>query len=81
VPARWVAQFVMISAAITILIYVERFISADPIFTGRDAVVSWNCCAVEWYNNQFPTWTFHYPQLLPCNISIMLFPLPDFSSV
>jgi hypothetical protein len=79
VPRRWVAQFVMVSAAIMIIIYLERFITADHIFTGWDAIVSYNRWAVEWYKNQFPTWTLswgvglrsvQYPQLLPCNISI-----------
>ena len=35
-----------------------------------DAIASWNRWATDWANNQFPTKTWEYPQLIPINLSI-----------
>lgn len=42
----------------------------SSVFTGWDAVVSWNRWAVDWFANHFPYGSLHYPQLIPANLSI-----------
>jgi 4-amino-4-deoxy-L-arabinose transferase-like glycosyltransferase len=42
----------------------------DPVFTDWDAVVSWNRWAVDWAANRLPERTYHYPQLVPANLSL-----------
>jgi hypothetical protein len=69
-PARWIGNVVIFSAVSTLFIYLQRFTTSGHIFTAWDSVVSWNRWAVEWHNNDFPTWIFQYPQLLPTNMSI-----------
>lgn len=40
------------------------------IFTGWDAVVSWNRWAISWALDTFPKGTYNYPQMLPISESI-----------
>ena len=40
------------------------------VFNSWDSLVSWNRWAVEWANNQVPTRTWRYPQLIPTNWSL-----------
>jgi len=40
------------------------------VFEHWDPVTGWNRFALDWANNQFPTNTWHYPQLIPANWSI-----------
>jgi hypothetical protein len=50
------------------------------VFGMRDPSVSYNMWAIAWAQNQFPTLTWHYPQLLSSNWSIpyvMMGTLPD----
>lgn len=44
--------------------------SIGGVFGVRDPSVSYNIWAIAWSNNQFPTMTWHYPQLLTTNWSI-----------
>lgn len=53
---------------IKILIIFEK--NLGSIFDKWDAIISWNRWAVDFFNNRFPTSTWHYPQLLPANWSI-----------
>ena len=43
----------------------------DEAYTLWDNVMSWNRWATEWCTNKFPWKTYHYPQLLPANASII----------
>ncbi|HAC62404.1 MAG TPA: hypothetical protein DCF68_02420 [Cyanothece sp. UBA12306] len=45
----------------------DRIFGTIQVFTAWDAVVSWNRWAVSWSQNQFPTLTWEYPQLIPAN--------------
>ena len=67
---RWLGTSVLLAAAVTLLIYLMRFMEADHVFSAWDAVVSWNRWAVDWYQNRFPSRTHQYPQLIPSNWSI-----------
>jgi len=66
-PTRWVGRIILSTAVVTFLIYLLRFGGSSHIFSAFDAVVSLNRWAVDWHNNQFPTNTHEYPQLLPSN--------------
>ena len=56
---------------IFIILYFSYFLSSfGSIFTKWDAMVSWNRWANSWANNQFPTITYRYPQLIPANWSV-----------
>jgi hypothetical protein len=46
------------------------FKSLGNVFTGWDAVVSWNRWAASWGNNKLPVLVWNYPQLLPILMSI-----------
>ncbi len=41
------------------------------VFNSWDAVLSWNRWALAWSQNQFPSGTWQYPQLLPLNWSMI----------
>ena len=58
--------------AITDLFWAVRvFISnVGTVFNSWDAVLSWNRWAAEWAQNQFPSSSGLYPQLLPANWSL-----------
>jgi hypothetical protein len=58
--------------ALSVLIWgIRVFIgNLGTVFSAWDAVVSWNRWATIWAQNQFPTGTWHYPQLLPANLSV-----------
>lgn len=59
------------TALVTLIFFVFRFMNGfGTIFDQWDDVVSWNRWAVDWYNGRFPTFTWHYPQLLPSVWSI-----------
>ncbi|MCP5045790.1 MAG: hypothetical protein GY940_01360, partial [bacterium] len=54
-----------------ILLYVFYFLYfLGTIFMHWDPAVAWNRFAIEWSNNQFPTNTWRYPQLMPSNWSV-----------
>lgn len=59
-------------SVLTIIIYISYcFVSSiGGIFTRYDAIVSWNRWAVEWSTGRVPLGMYHYPQLLPTNLSI-----------
>ena len=52
---------------LSIILVAFRF---GEIFTGWDAVVSWNRWATDFYNIRIPMQTWNYPQLLPAIISV-----------
>ena len=49
---------------------VLTFKQIGTVFTGADAVVSWNKWAIDWFNGISPRDTFYYPQLLPALYSL-----------
>jgi hypothetical protein len=55
-----------------VLFYIKSFaFPLNATFVSYDAVVSWNRWALDWYHNQFPVFTYNYPQLIPTNWSII----------
>lgn len=44
--------------------FAEAFLS---VFTGHDAVFSWNRWAMDWFRGHLPEFTMNYPQLIPAN--------------
>ncbi len=58
--------------AITDLFWAVRVFTSNigTVFNAWDAVLSWNRWAAEWGQNQFPSSTGLYPQLLPANWSL-----------
>jgi hypothetical protein len=44
--------------------------SLGTIFQEWDAVLTWNGWAIDWFNCEFPSLTWHYPQLMPTNWSM-----------
>ena len=67
------AKYILIGFGIVISYqFAVRIIEENPgIFDSWDDVVSWNRWAVDWYNGYFPRKTYHYPQLMPANWSVM----------
>lgn len=63
---------VLIMIAIILLVYLSYLVmlNVGEIFNNMDVVVNWNRWSVDWANNQFPKITWHYPQLLPTNLSL-----------
>jgi hypothetical protein len=58
-------------AMFDILYYISIYAAPkNSVFTAWDAVVSWDRWATNWYNNQLPNQTWHYPQLIPANWSL-----------
>lgn len=56
---------------LVLLLFIGLWINSwGQVFGIRDPAVSYNPWAIEWSNNQFPTYTWHYPQLLTTNWSI-----------
>jgi hypothetical protein len=55
------------------ILYFATFLPGafTTVFSGHDALVSWNRWAMDWMNGRFPTWTMHYPQLIPANWSML----------
>jgi hypothetical protein len=70
---EWVRYFFVGAVGVVGLVWLGRIISENPgIFNSWDDVVSWNRWATEgWYMGKFPSKTWHYPQLLPANWSMM----------
>lgn len=70
---EWVRYFFVGSVGVVGLVWLGRILSENPgIFNSWDDVVSWNRWATEgWYQGVFPSKTWHYPQLLPANWSVM----------
>ena len=50
-----------------VVIYASQI---NAVFLDWDAVISWDRWAVAWYHGNFPSLTWHYPQLLPTNWSL-----------
>lgn len=49
-----------------VLLHLYYFFSnAGEVFSGQDAVFSWNRWAVDWANYKLPSITWYYPQLIP----------------
>ena len=48
----------------------QVWLQLGQIFTAWDPVMSYNVWATDWAKNQLPTYTWHYPQLLPANWSL-----------
>jgi hypothetical protein len=48
--------------------YIFQF--TGSIFTTQESGITWNRWALDWYNNQVPVLSWHYPQLIPANWSI-----------
>lgn len=58
-------------AVFSIIYAITSYLSLKiSVFTAWDAVVSWDRWAINWYNNIFPIKTWHYPQLIPANLSL-----------
>jgi hypothetical protein len=55
------------------ILYFATFLPGafTTVFSGYDALVSWNRWAMDWTNGRFPAWTMHYPQLIPANWSML----------
>ena len=69
-------QGVVISATALALyaLYATSQIAVQQGFDGAyviwDTVFSWNEWSMEWTHGTLPLLTYHYPQLLPCNVSV-----------
>jgi len=60
------------SASVVLVYYVQLFFAnMGTGFVYRDPVVSWNRWALDWSMNQPAHHTWHYPQVLPTNWSIV----------
>lgn len=58
-------------ASVTIGCFLYRLFNGfGSVFDQWDDLVSWNRWALDWYDGRFPTFTWHYPQLLPTAWSI-----------
>lgn len=58
-------------AVISLIRYFFLYVAhPTEIFSSWDAVVSWNKWATEWFHGILPAHTWHYPQLIPTNLSI-----------
>lgn len=55
----------LIGILITGVQLINGFEFLDKIFSYWDAVISWNNWAVKWASNALPSFTGHYPQLIP----------------
>ena len=62
--------FFLLSILSLIIYFFLYATKPTQIFTGWDAVISWDKWAVEWFQGMIPTLTWHYPQLIPTNLSI-----------
>jgi hypothetical protein len=73
VPWRpgFVAVFGALSLIAAIGIAIKIFAANPGIFNSWDDVVSWNRWAADWYAGHMPVRTYHYPQLVPANWSMM----------
>ena len=69
-PAFW-QYAVLILALLSVGYFVwQVWVQLGQIFTAWDPVMSYNVWATDWASNQLPTYTWHYPQLLPANWSL-----------
>jgi len=68
----WLLRLALAVAGASVL-FCYAFLFVDDlgkIFDRWDVVVSWNRWAVDWSANRLPSYTWHYPQLLPANWSV-----------
>jgi hypothetical protein len=67
------ARLLLFFLGIAPILYFATFLPGafTTVFAGYDALVSWNRWAMDWMNGRFPTWTMHYPQLIPANWSML----------
>jgi len=72
-PEKTVAGGFALLAVYCIFAFVHSATASwpDEAFTLWDNVMSWNRWATEWAANKPPWKTYHYPQLLPANSSII----------
>jgi hypothetical protein len=66
-------RLVLLFVGVAPILYFTTFLPGafTTIFSGYDALVSWNRWAMDWTNGRFPAWTMHYPQLIPANWSML----------
>lgn len=62
----WLSGLILLSHFLTMFCS-----NIGHVFMGWDSIVSWNRWAVEFYSNKYPIKTYHYPQLLPANWSVI----------
>jgi hypothetical protein len=67
------ARLLLLLVGVAPLVYFATFLPGafTTIFSGYDALVSWNRWAIDWLNGRWPAWTMHYPQLIPANWSML----------
>lgn len=65
-------NFILFISSVLVLLFLIRILILDAgkIFEESDAIFSWNKWATDFYNNNLPSGTYHYPQLIPANWSI-----------
>lgn len=70
IPA--IAKILTASAALITLAWFGLSALQNPgtVFVNWDGVLSWNAWALRWASGDPPTSTWHYPQLLPANLSL-----------
>jgi hypothetical protein len=68
-----VGRLLLLLAGIAPLLYFVAFLPGafTTIFSGWDALVSWNRWAIDWAQGYLPAWTMHYPQLIPATWSML----------
>ncbi|HVY75551.1 MAG TPA: hypothetical protein VG890_12010 [Puia sp.] len=75
IKGRTRTVFTTLFAAVSFIVVlgvVSKILGGNPgIFDSWDDVLSWNRWAAEWYNGHLPAKTYHYPQLIPANWSMM----------
>lgn len=61
-----------IAAEITFIVYgIYVYLNLGKIFTSWDVNFSVNRWAIDWFRNSWPAFTYHYPQLIPANWSLI----------
>ncbi|MDF2940346.1 MAG: hypothetical protein K0R66_988 [Gammaproteobacteria bacterium] len=68
---RFIRLGLFFSSILTLLFFIGNAIDQlGQVFSAWDPVMSYNFWATEWAANQFPHYTWHYPQLIPISWSI-----------
>lgn len=60
----------ILSVLLLVGMTVQMILNIGKIFSGWDAIFSWNRWAIDFFNNKIPVSTYHYPLLIPANWSI-----------
>ena len=68
-----ICRLLLFFVGVAPILYFATFLPGafTTVFSGYDALVSWNRWAMDWMNGRFPTWTMHYPQLIPADWSML----------